>query len=69
MTVKELIELLSKEDPNMEVTLNGYEEGLDSINSICHKFVKYRLDPKWYYGKYEECDNSDKRVLLLSRFQ
>lgn len=68
MTVKELIELLSKEDPHMEVTLNGYEEGLEPINKVCHKFVKLRLEPKWYYGIYEECDNSDKQVLLLSRF-
>jgi hypothetical protein len=67
MTVRELTEYLLREDPDMEVTVNGYEDGLDSINNIFHKLVKPHSNPQWYYGKYEECV-SGKVVIVLSRY-
>lgn len=68
MTVKELIDYLSKENPDIEVLVDGYEEGFDPIGHIHHKFVKPHSDPAWYYGKYEEGTGSSSRlVLVLSR--
>jgi hypothetical protein len=65
MTVKELIDYLSKENPNMEVLVNGYEDGYDLIGHIHHKFVKPHSDPAWYYGKFEEGTGKDSRVALI----
>lgn len=69
MTVRELTEYLLREDPDMEVLVNGYEDGFDPVGHICHKFVKPYSNPAWYYGKFEEGTGSDSRVaLLISRF-
>jgi hypothetical protein len=65
MTVKELIEYLTKEDPNMEVLVDGYEDDYDPIGHIHHKFIKPHSDPVWYYGKFEEGTGKDSRVALV----
>ncbi len=65
MTVRELTEYLLRIDPDMEVVVNGYEDGFDPIAGVHQKFVKPYSNPQWYYGKYEE--GTQKLVLLLSR--
>ena len=68
MTVKELIEYLSRENPDMEVVVCGYEGGFDPINTIYKKFVKEDPDAKWYYGRYDETQQlGGKTVLVLPR--
>ena len=68
MTVRELTEYLLRVDPDMEVVVNGYEDGFDPIANIHQKFAKPQSNPKWYYGKYEEGTGKyGKLVLLLSR--
>jgi hypothetical protein len=61
MKVKELIELLKKENPEQKVVVNGYEGGydeLDSLQYVCISLNPDKLkepDKLWYYGDYEEC--------------
>ena len=61
MTVKELIELLSKEDPNKLVLVTGYEGGFDPLKEVLQIKVKPEQDVSWWDGEYtnyplEECD-------------
>ena len=68
MTVRELTEYLLREDPDMEVLVDGYEDGFDPVGKVYHKFVKPYSDPAWYYGKYEEnTDSGSQLVLVVSR--
>jgi hypothetical protein len=36
MKVKELIEILSKEDPEKRIVVNGYEGGFDELDKTFH---------------------------------
>jgi hypothetical protein len=65
MTIKELTEYLSKENPNMEVVVAGYEGGFDPINTIFKKSVKEMPDRAWYDGFYEESNEGMGKVVLV----
>jgi hypothetical protein len=64
MTVKELIEYLSKENPDTEVVVSGYESGFDSINTIFKKHVREVSDKNWYDGYYEQSQGDGGKVVL-----
>jgi len=69
MTVKELIESLSKiEDQDIRVMVKGYEGGVDDIvigNGIDNNtivipaiiHVALDVNKKWYYGRHERVDD------------
>lgn len=77
MTVKELIESLSKiEDQEIRVMVNGYEGGVDDIvigngidNTPAIIHVALDVNREWYYGKHERVDdmygstNSDYHIV------
>ena len=71
MTVKKLIDLLHKEDPDMRVVVQGYEGGYDEVDSL-HKVPivknKHKQD-KWWDGEFLEVilDDADEVALLLPR--
>lgn len=65
MTVRELTEHLLRIDPDIEVVVNGYEDGFDPVANLHQKFVKPCTNPKWYYGKYEEGTGSNSKLALL----
>jgi hypothetical protein len=69
MTVKELIDYLSQENPDMEVVVNGYEDGFDPIKTPFKKSVNEVPDAAWYNGLYDETsyDMMGKIVLVLPR--
>lgn len=68
MIVQELIDYLSKVNPDMEVLVDGYEGDYDHIGHIYHKVVKPNSNPAWYYGKLEEGTGEGSRLaLVLSR--
>jgi len=70
MTVKELINYLSQENPDLEVLVDGYEEGFDPIANIEHKYVQPHSDPKSYHGEFEESNQpSYQKALIFSRFK
>jgi hypothetical protein len=52
MNVKELIEQLSKHDPEAMVVIRGYEDGVDeAIKTEAVQISKFPI-VEWYYGKY-----------------
>jgi len=71
MTVKELIEILSKiEDQEVRVMVRGYERGVDDIvirNGIDNNIivipaithVALDVNEQWYYGRHERVDDID----------
>lgn len=56
MTVKQLIEKLGEYDPEMPVMSNGYEGGLNDIDSFEKRDVVLNYHEAWYYGKHESVD-------------
>jgi hypothetical protein len=70
MKVKELIEILQKEDPETLVLVDGYEGGYASIDSICEKYVGEPRVREWYYGEYDNYKEGELfkyKAILLSR--
>ena len=54
MTIKELIEQLQTLDPDLQVFVNGYEDGYTDagpISNVVDMALYYH--EKWYYGKHE----------------
>lgn len=69
MIVKELIELLQKEDPNKLVLVSGYEEGFDHLKSVSQIKVKHQPKAPWWSGEYDNypLDECDIDAILLPR--
>ena len=70
MTVKELIESLSKiEDQNVRVMVKGYEEGVEDIENIIPEIVNVALNvnTEWWNGSHEVISNdhtyTDKEII------
>lgn len=66
MTVKELIESLSKiEDKEVRVMTRGYEGGVDDMvigngiedNTPAIQYVALDVNTEWYYGTHERVDD------------
>jgi hypothetical protein len=56
MTVQELIEALSKFDPNTPVVVRGYEGGYNDIQSIQPLSIQLNVNNTWYYGAHSTND-------------
>lgn len=56
MNVKELIEKLSLEDPNMQVVVNAYECGYDALEEVVVvKMVQnFNRGEKYWEGEFDE---------------
>lgn len=56
MNVKELIEKLSLEDPNMQVVVNAYECGYDTLEEVVVvKMVQnFNRGEKYWEGEFDE---------------
>ena len=75
MTVKELIESLSKiQDQNIRVMVRGYEGGVDDIiigNGIDNNTivipaivnVALNVNKEWYYGRHERVESIDQNTI------
>jgi hypothetical protein len=66
MKVKELIEKLSKENPEMRVVVDGYETGYDEPDMICLVSIKPnpKSETKTWEGDFDETDDDDSEVAL-----
>jgi hypothetical protein len=64
MTVRELIEYLQTQDPELLVFTKGYEGGFDDIelNSEIYE-VALNYHDEWYYGKHESVKFIHKDIL------
>lgn len=57
MTIKELIEALSKFDPDTPVVVRGYEGGYNDIMEIEETSMQLNVNRVWYYGAHREKDS------------
>jgi hypothetical protein len=70
MTVRDLITYLSALDPNMEVIVDGYEDGYDKIAGKKVIDVIESTNAKWYNGDYTDATPNQPggtQKVLLSR--
>ncbi|MEO5329269.1 MAG: hypothetical protein H7829_13630 [Magnetococcus sp. THC-1_WYH] len=69
MTVAELIEILKQHEPDMPVTVAGYEGGYNDISSVAPVRMVTEANTQWYFGAHEEADDGNEKTvtaLLLS---
>lgn len=71
MKVKDLIEKLLQEDPEMRVVVTGYECGYDELEEVITVGVTKNLNKKdkWWEGEFHETPQIDpfEIALLLPR--
>jgi len=60
MKVKELIEQLSKLDPELMVIVDGYEGGVTEASYADVETIALDVHSEWYYGPHEKVDDIDK---------
>jgi len=67
MTVKELIERLALEDPNMRVVIQGYEQGYDEVHTLEYTRVMLNTDEDrpWWDGELNNTTDKSAEVALL----
>lgn len=69
MKVKELLEILQKEDPETLFLVDGYEGDYTTPIKTHQLYVK-KQEAEWYYGEYEPCPKEDSdaiKAILLPR--
>jgi hypothetical protein len=70
MTIKELIQELSKHDENLTVSINGYEGGVTDKFIIKKNEVLLNFNTEWYLGEHEYLptgsanQNKEKRIII-----
>jgi len=75
MTVKDLIEYLTLENPNKRVVVDGYESGYDEVEKIKNVLIKpnpHKGDAEkynnWWDGEFQESlDKNSEIAILLPR--
>jgi hypothetical protein len=71
MKVKELIEKLSQEDPEMRVVVTGYECGYDELEELTKVGIakNAKKEDKWWEGEFHETPKIEpfETALLLPR--
>ena len=67
MNIKELITELQKFPEPTRVLIQGYEDGYDTVTDVKQIIVKLGEDKAWYNGKYEEVNEGEKAVVILSK--
>ena len=65
MKVKDIIQELSKHEPEAMVVMNGYEGGCTEVGSIYATRIKTNVNKEWWYGSHEEDENGDTDAVYL----
>lgn len=67
MNVKELIERLRLEDPNMRVVIQGYEQGYDEVKTVEHAKIvpNTEEDRPWWNGEFNESRSEESEIALF----
>lgn len=65
MTVKELIEKLSKCNPDKMVVVRGYEGGCDEVGGIAETRINLNVNTEWYYGKHEYAEDGEREAVQI----
>jgi hypothetical protein len=69
MTVGELINILSEYDPNAKVVIDGYEGGVEDINTISSAKAYLNVNDDWWYGKHELVEHYWKGFLSKTKLK
>ncbi len=64
MNVRELIDALSKFDPETRVVVAGYEEGGNDVTQIQTQRIWLNAYQNWFYGSHAKADDERVRQLL-----
>ena len=64
MNVRELIEALSKFEPETRVVVAGYEEGFNDITQIQAQQIRLNVYQDWFYGSHAKAEDERVRQLL-----
>lgn len=75
MKVHELISELLKQDPDAEVMVNGYEEGVSDVRKVVAASAYRNENRPFWYGRYElnspgpytPKDSTEIKVIFLPR--
>jgi hypothetical protein len=71
MTVKNLIEELSKYSEDTRVLVEGYEGGFDHVDHVREGIFIADINSKWYYGDHgevkEHSNNTFSGIVLMGR--
>jgi hypothetical protein len=71
MKIKELIELLQKEDPETRVVVDGYESGYDEVCKISKVSIEpnpdngdCEKDDRWWDGEFEFSKKENAEIAI-----
>jgi hypothetical protein len=53
MKIKDLILELQKHDPESLVVVNGYEGGVEEVETVRQVIIAFNINESWYYGSHE----------------
>ncbi len=62
MTIKELIEALSKFDPETPVVVRGYEGGYNDVSIVKAESIQLNVNKQHYYGAHGRTDEQYELV-------
>ncbi|SDR90707.1 hypothetical protein E5198_09495 [Pseudomonas sp. A-1] len=65
MTVSELIELLQRLSPDLDVMVEGYETGFDSIHALEIRVVERNEAADDWDGEFDESHGAGRQALLI----
>jgi hypothetical protein len=67
MKVRELIERLTSEDPNMRVVIQGYEQGYDEVKIVEYAKIvpNTQKDKPWWDGEFNESRSEESEIALF----
>jgi hypothetical protein len=69
MKTKELIQHLQQFDENLEVLVDGYEDGVEPLDGERIEKIKYNknVHDEWYYGEHKKDEAGSYEGILLRR--
>jgi len=65
MKVSELIKNLQKLPQELEVIVNGYENGFDDVIEIELKHIDKNINTNWWDGRHEQNNESKIKAVYL----
>jgi len=67
MTIQQLIDVLSKFDPQLQVFVDGYEDYFDDFEISDEVTITKKHNESWYYGEYEKSETGEIKGIILER--
>lgn len=70
MTVRELMTILEKCEPDYKVVVCGYENGVDDVEAVRLVDLKEQPEARWYDGSYLcTCTDKTTAVYIQRKFK